>query len=60
MTHACPSWGICGMHPPSEIAADAKHGSSHYWQFSKVHTGPGLVQAFQVPGIYDNTTKFCR
>jgi hypothetical protein len=38
MTYAVSSLGICGRYPSIEIAASAKQGTPHYWQFSKAHT----------------------
>jgi hypothetical protein len=32
--------GFCGRYPSNEIAALAKQDTPHYWQFSKVLTGP--------------------
>jgi hypothetical protein len=32
-----------GRHFDVEIAAPAKLGSSHRWQFSKAHTGPRIA-----------------
>jgi hypothetical protein len=47
MTYACPARGICGRHQSLKIAAPAKHGSTHYWKFSKLHIGPPFAHSFQ-------------
>jgi hypothetical protein len=39
--------GIRGRYPSNEIAAPAKQGSPHHWQFSKVHTGSRFTHSFQ-------------
>jgi hypothetical protein len=49
-----PCLGICGRHPPLEIAAFAKQGSEHHWKFSKMHA------AFNIPYVYDYLLKLCR
>jgi hypothetical protein len=41
--------GIRGRHSSSEIAAPAKQGSPHHWQFSKAHTGPRSAHGIQNP-----------
>ena len=38
--------GGLSRHPSFEIAAPAKQGSSHYWQFSKAHTDPRVACGF--------------
>jgi hypothetical protein len=38
------------LHNPFiEIAAPAKQGSPHHWQFSKAHTGSRIIRGFQHP-----------
>jgi hypothetical protein len=39
--------GICRRHLRLKIAAPAKQGSPHHWEFFKVHTGPRFAQDFQ-------------
>jgi hypothetical protein len=39
--------GVCGRHPCNEIAAPAKQGSPHHWQFSKAHTGSRFAIGFE-------------
>jgi hypothetical protein len=39
--------GICGRHPSNEIAVPAKQGTSHNWQFSKVHSGSRFAHGFR-------------
>jgi hypothetical protein len=43
MTYASPAWEFCGKYPSVEIAAPAKQGSPHHWQFSKAHPGPRIA-----------------
>jgi hypothetical protein len=38
--------GVCGRIAPTEIAAPAKPGSMHYWEFSKAHIGPRFACGF--------------
>jgi hypothetical protein len=45
------------------MAAPAKQGSPHHWQFSKAHTGSRIAHGFQTPVriyIYIYITKLCR
>jgi hypothetical protein len=42
-----PHLGISGRHPPLKIAAHAKQGSAHHWEFFKAHTGPRFAHSFQ-------------
>jgi hypothetical protein len=44
-----PRLGICGRYPFIEIAAPAKQGSPHHWQFSKAHTGSRIAHGFHHP-----------
>jgi hypothetical protein len=41
-----------------KIAAPAKQGSPHHWQFSKVHTGLRFAHGFQTSVHY--VAKLCR
>jgi hypothetical protein len=40
MTYACPTWDFAA---DNEIAAPAKQGPPHHWQFSKAHTSPQIA-----------------
>jgi hypothetical protein len=43
MTYASPAWEFAANTRLVEIAAPAKQGSLHHWQFSKAHTGPRIA-----------------
>jgi hypothetical protein len=49
MTYSSPAWEL---RRSVEIAASAKQGSPHHWQFSKAHTGP-RIEIFNIQYIYD-------
>jgi hypothetical protein len=52
--------GICGRYSSTEIAAPAKHGSLHHWQFSKATPVRHMRVAFKISYVYYSITKLCR
>jgi hypothetical protein len=42
-TYTSPAWEFAADTPSAEIAAPAKQGFPHHWQFSKAHTGPRIA-----------------
>jgi hypothetical protein len=46
MTYACPACEFAADARLIKIAAPAKQGSPHYWQFSKAHIGSRYACSF--------------
>jgi hypothetical protein len=51
---------VCDRHPSFEIAAPAKQGCLHYWQFPRRTTICELLVVSKIPYVYDFITKVCR
>jgi hypothetical protein len=52
--------GICGGYPSNGIAAPAKQGTPHHWQFSKAHTGSRNEHGFPLAVILNHDNENAR